>query len=198
MFHHSSSPWPIPAYCNQRRMPAGLQVRAPFHPKGRSAFSMAPRASGSSAIVPLEPRRRTRLKGISTRHGECRWEYNVAKAWALQPRTAPDSSLSGARSHHPRRRGPLTTPSRAANADGTTWSSWFEPRALRQAERPRAGVEVSSPFVAAPARPYLERCGECRRNYMAIPHVMRVRVPSGPPKGRVVGYGLESDEVKNG
>lgn len=196
MFHHSRRRGSIMALCNQRRMPAGLQVRAPFHPKGRSAFSMAPRASGSSAIVPLVPRRRTPLKGISTRHGECRREYS--NTGALQRRTAPDSPLSGARSHHLRRRGPLTTPSRAANADGTTWSSWFEPRALRQAERSRAGVEVSSPFVAAPARPDLERCGECRRNYMAIPHVMRVRVPSGPPKGRVVGYGLESDEVKNG
>lgn len=54
-------------------------------------------------------------------------------------------------------------------------------QSLAPGRRAPRGCRSFIPLVAAPARPGLERCGECRRNYMAIPHVMRVRIPSGPP-----------------
>lgn len=126
------------------------RLERPFIRKGgrrfrwRPAQAVAQQSSRSNLVAVLD------RKDFDTSR---RMPMGIQRNRALQRRTAPDSPLSGARSHPSRRRGPLTIPSRAANADGTTWSSWFESGTLRQAERPRAGEEVSS--LSSPRLPGL-------------------------------------------
>lgn len=130
----------------------GTTGRTPFQSKGSRRIK-APRASGSSAATVPSCLVAAPISTERNFDTSRRMRMGIQRNRALQRRTAPDSPLSGARSHPSRRRGPLTIPSRAANADGTTWSSWFESGTLRQAERPRAGEEVSS--LSSPRLPGL-------------------------------------------